>query len=81
MGFNKQAIAVDTHVLRIANRIGYLSTKNPYKVESILMDFIPKKLWIKTHLIMIKHGRNLCTARKPLCFECPINNLCDFGNI
>lgn len=70
------ALAVDTHVSRISNRLGYSTSANPDKIEADLKLFIPKKDWNKTHLLFIKHGRNICKARKPLCSECPIKDLC-----
>ncbi|MBN2039572.1 MAG: endonuclease III [Spirochaetes bacterium] len=79
IGYNKPAIAVDTHVLRISNRIGFIDSPDPVKVETALMSFIPRKYWIKAHLLLIKHGRNICPARNPECNDCPVNKLCDFG--
>ena len=70
------ALAVDTHVSRISNRLGYSKSANPDRIESDLKLFIPKKDWNKTHLLFIKHGRNICKARNPLCRECPIKDLC-----
>ena len=79
IGYKKPAIAVDTHVLRIANRIGFIDSPDPVKVEMVLMSFIPRKDWIKAHLLLIKHGRNICSARKPNCPDCPVKKLCDFA--
>ncbi|MBN2401125.1 MAG: endonuclease III [Spirochaetes bacterium] len=81
MGFSIPAFPVDTHILRIANRIGYIKSAEPDKVEKILTEYIPEESWIESHLLFIKHGRVLCTARKPLCSKCPVNQLCDFVNI
>ncbi len=78
VGFNKPALAVDTHILRISNRLGYANTEDPYKAEMLLTSFIPVGEWKKAHLIFIKHGRTICKARHPLCSECPITSLCDF---
>lgn len=80
MGFHKPALAVDTHILRLANRIGYVNSRNPLEVERSLMRYIDKDYWIEAHLLIIKHGRTICMARNPLCLECPINRLCDFVN-
>jgi endonuclease-3 len=77
-GYNKAALAVDTHVMRIANRLGYIKSADPYKVEKALTRFIPKKDWKSAHLLLIKHGRTLCRARNPLCGECPVISLCDY---
>lgn len=76
--FNKDAIAVDTHVFRVANRIGIVNTKTPEKTEFALMDVIPKKRWSHTHHVLIFHGRRMCKARKPECEKCPIKKDCDF---
>lgn len=76
--FNIPAIAVDTHVFRVSNRIGLAEGKNVLVVENQLMKNIPKKQWIQTHYTLVYHGRNLCNARNPNCKECKINNLCEF---
>lgn len=76
--FNIPAFAVDTHVFRVANRIGLSNGKDVTVVENQLMKKIPKELWITTHHTLIFHGRRICKARKPLCQECGINNLCQF---
>lgn len=76
--FSKQAIAVDTHVFRVSNRIGLADSKDVFKTEKQLMELIPENLWSLSHHILIHHGRNLCTARKPKCDECPVNFLCLF---
>jgi len=77
MGFGKPALAVDTHVLRVAYRLAYTDLKKPLAVEKALMSFIPEKKWKLAHLLFIEHGRSLCRARKPLCHQCPINAYCD----
>ncbi|MGL5330468.1 MAG: endonuclease III [Peptostreptococcaceae bacterium] len=76
--FNKDAIAVDTHVFRVANRIGIVKTTTPEKTEFALMDVIPKKRWSHSHHLLIFHGRRMCKARKPECFNCPIRSECDY---
>ena len=76
--FNKDAIAVDTHVFRVANRIGIVHTKTPEKTEFALMDVIPKHRWSHSHHVLIFHGRRMCKARKPECELCPIKDDCDF---
>lgn len=69
-------VVVDTHVKRISNRMGYTVESNPDKIEQDLMKVVPEEEWILfTHLIT-NHGRSLCTARKPLCGECPVEHLC-----
>lgn len=74
--FSKQAIAVDTHVFRVSNRIGLADSKDVFTTEKQLMELIPENLWSLSHHLLIHHGRNLCTARKPKCNECPVNHLC-----
>ncbi len=80
MGYKKPAFPVDTHILRIANRLNYVKSSDPYKAELALMQYIPEKEWGSTHLLLIRHGRKICSARKPLCSECPIITLCDYAN-
>ncbi len=76
--FDVPAIAVDTHVFRVANRIGLVDEKTPEKTEFALMDTIPKRRWSKTHHLLIFHGRRTCKARNPLCQECEIKRRCDY---
>ncbi|MDI6603830.1 MAG: endonuclease III [Thermoanaerobacteraceae bacterium] len=78
-GFLKEAIAVDTHVFRVSNRVGLADSKDVFKTEMQLRDIIPKNLWSKSHYLLIYHGRNICTARKPKCNICPINHICLFN--
>lgn len=74
--FKKDAIAVDTHVYRVSNRIGLADSNDVFKTEKQLMDIIPKDLWSISHHLLIYHGRNICISRKPKCEVCPIRNLC-----
>jgi len=76
--FDKPAIAVDTHVQRVSNRIGLANSKSPYKTEMQLMENLEEKDWSEAHLWLIHHGRKICTARKPKCDICPINKECYF---
>jgi endonuclease-3 len=78
MGFLIPAFAVDTHVRRIANRLGYSGSPDPVKVEKALTAMIPRGEWITGHLLFITHGRKICTARSPRHEECPVSALCDF---
>ncbi len=73
------AIAVDTHVFRLSNRIGLAKAKDVLKTEEQLMRNIPKEKWSEAHHWLIWHGRKICKARKPLCGECPIRDYCDFA--
>jgi len=75
--FRKPAMAVDTHVFRVANRIGLVSNaKTPLAVERQLMDNFPLELIPKAHHWLILHGRYVCTARKPKCAECGLKPVC-----
>jgi endonuclease III len=76
-GFNKaEGIAVDTHVKRLAGRLGLSQEKNPDKIEQDLISLVPKKEWLHFNYMLVSHGRKICQARKPLCGECPLNHLC-----
>ena len=77
-GFGVPAIAVDTHVFRVANRIGLASSEKVEEVEKQLMDSIPKDMWSLSHHLLIWHGRRICHARNPRCETCKISYLCDF---
>lgn len=75
--FDKPAMAVDTHVFRVANRIGLTTnSKTPLATEKELVKYIPEKLISKAHHWLILHGRYICTARKPKCSECGIADFC-----
>ena len=80
VGFGVQRIAVDTHVFRVANRIGLVHEKDVLKTELALMECIPEDRWSRTHHSLIFHGRNICDARKPKCKECPLTELCQWDN-
>lgn len=80
VGFGHQRIAVDTHVFRVANRIGLVHEKDVLKTELSLMERIPEERWSRTHHSLIFHGRQCCDARKPKCDDCPINTLCEYIN-
>lgn len=77
VGFGHQRIAVDTHVFRVANRIGLVDEKDVLKTELALMKCIPEERWSNTHHSLIFHGRNCCAARKPDCENCTIAHLCE----
>ena len=76
--FNIPAIAVDTHVFRVAHRLGLAKGKDPLEVEKELQKVIPKDKWSEAHHWLIWHGRKICKARKPLCFECVLLELCPY---
>lgn len=75
-GFGVPRIAVDTHVFRVSNRIGLTDCGDVTETEEALMQRIPRDQWIKTHHMLIFHGRRCCTARKPHCGECGLRDLC-----
>jgi endonuclease III len=69
-------IAVDTHVRRLAERLGFSAEKDPDKIEQDLMRLIPRKRWFDFTYALIDHGRAICVARKPRCEDCPVSDLC-----
>lgn len=76
VAFHAPAIAVDTHVFRVANRLHLAVGKTPLEVEKKLQKAIPQEDWSDAHHWLILHGRQLCKARKPLCGECPLAPVC-----
>ena len=74
--FGKPAIAVDTHVFRVSNRIGLTDAKDVDRTEDQLKKRIPKDQWIRAHHLLIFHGRKICHARKPDCDNCEISEIC-----
>lgn len=78
--FGVPAIAVDTHVFRVSNRIGIACGKDVTETENQLMENIPKERWSKAHHLLIFHGRRTCSSRKPKCEECSVAPYCDFIN-
>ena len=76
VAFHAPAIAVDTHVFRVANRLHLAVGKTPLEVEKGLQKAIPREDWSDAHHWLILHGRQLCKARKPLCGECPLAPVC-----
>ena len=71
-----EGIAVDTHVLRVTNRLGIAKAEDPIEVERQLMKVIPRERWTRTTDLVIFHGRKICIARRPRCGECPVFALC-----
>ena len=76
--FHVPAIAVDTHVFRVSNRIGLAHAKNVEDTEQQLMEQIPKDRWSLSHHLLIFHGRRCCSAKKPACETCPICTECEY---
>ncbi len=76
--FGEPTIAVDTHIFRVANRTGLAKGKTPLEVEKRLVRMTPDEFKKDAHHWLILHGRYVCKARKPLCYECPIIDYCEF---
>lgn len=76
-GYQKaEGIAVDTHVRRLAGRLGLSRESDPDKIETDLMAIVPKKDWLDFNYMLVNHGRKICQARKPRCQECVLRSLC-----
>jgi endonuclease-3 len=71
-----EGIAVDTHVRRLANRLGFSDEKEPDRIEQDLMRLVPRKRWFDFTYVLIDHGRAVCEARRPRCGDCPVSPLC-----
>ena len=79
VAFGGDAIAVDTHVFRVSNRLGLAKGTTPEKVEEGLCKAIPKSDWSKAHHWLIYHGRRVCHSQKPACGTCPLFEICDWA--
>ena len=79
VAFGGDAIAVDTHVFRVSNRLGLAKGKTPLEIEAGLQKAIPKTDWSKAHHWLIYHGRRVCHSQKPECSTCTLNTLCDYA--
>ncbi len=76
IAFNKDTICVDTHVHRISNRIGIVSSKTPQETEIKLKETVPKKYWKKINKLMVSFGQTICKPIKPECERCKISDIC-----
>jgi endonuclease-3 len=76
-----EGIAVDTHVRRLAERLGFSAEMDPDKVERDLMRLVPREKWFAFTYVLIEHGRRICTARNPKCEICPVNRLCPSSRV
>lgn len=76
--FGEPTIAVDTHIFRVANRTGIAPGKTPLEVEKRLLRLVPDEFRQDAHHWLILHGRYICKAQRPLCPQCPIEDLCEF---
>ena len=77
--FKIPAIAVDIHVFRIANRLGWIQTKNETETEQVLMKMLPKEMWIDVNRLLVGHGQTICKPIGPLCGQCNISDYCEFS--
>lgn len=78
--FKGNAIAVDTHVLRVSNRLGFVKTDKPFECEKALMKLFDSKDWGKLHLQLVHFGRYICNSQKPKCNECPFIANCTYNH-
>jgi endonuclease-3 len=76
LGFGKPGICVDTHVHRIANRLGWVATKAPDDTEAALRRSLPKRWWIPINETLVRHGQQVCKPVSPLCSNCPVVRAC-----
>lgn len=76
VGFNQPGLGVDTHVTRVANRLGLVATPKPDLIEMRLKELIPIDKWSISHHLLIFHGRRICRARNPLCHQCVLVDYC-----
>lgn len=74
-------VVVDTHVVRLSNRLGLTKHKDPAKIEKDLMALVPRRDWTMFAHLLIHHGREICQARKPRCEICPVNTLCPSSTV
>lgn len=78
VAFGKPALAIDTHVLRLSNRLGMINTKNLRLAQTQLESIVPMEKWGEMHHLLIWHGRRICHARNPACDNCGLYALCPF---
>lgn len=78
--FGIPAIAVDTHVKRLSNLLGFIKSDDPEKIETCLKELLPEREWVDSSHLLATHGRNICIARKPKCLECVLGKLCPSCN-
>ncbi len=78
-GFGKKAIAVDTHVHRITNRLGWVHTRTPEETERELMKILPEEYWTEINTLLVMFGRTICRPIAPKCHQCPVAEFCDYN--
>jgi endonuclease-3 len=76
LSFGIPAICVDTHVHRIANRLGWVDTKTPEQTESALAELLPQEYWIPVNGVFVAYGKEVCTPVSPRCSTCPVDSVC-----
>jgi endonuclease-3 len=80
-GFDIPGFAVDTHVIRLTNRLKLVSSRDPVKIEAQVCSMVPKEEWTGLSLRLILHGRRVCVARRPRCEECVLNDFCPSSTV
>ncbi len=75
-GFGKYGVCVDTHVHRISNRLGYVTTRTPEETEKVLREKLPRKFWKEYNALLVLWGQNICRPVAPKCSECVVRALC-----
>ncbi len=81
LGFGIDAICVDTHVHRISNRMGWITTKTPEESEKALEKVMPKRYWIPLNELLVSFGQRICKPISPLCSQCPVPDVCERRNV
>jgi len=81
LGYGKDAICVDTHVHRISNRLGLVSTKTPEQTEMALQNVLPRRYWSRYNTLLVSFGQRICRPLSPLCSQCPLAELCPRINV
>jgi len=76
LGFGLLGICVDTHVHRISNRMGWVSTRSPEQTEQALMGVLPRRYWITINELLVRYGQSVCTPLSPHCSACPVSQWC-----
>ena len=80
-GFGEDALAVDTHVHRISNRLGFVSTKQPQDTENALKEIVPKHLWGIYNIVFVRFGQDICHPTRPDCERCPVEEYCPSSSL
>jgi endonuclease-3 len=81
LGFGKPGICVDTHVHRICNHWGYVTTKTPDETEARLREILPEHYWLRINDLLVTFGQNLCRPVSPFCSRCPVYSFCQRNNV